>query len=313
MNKNEILAAAQTEGIPLSIHQLNRYIRLGLLPSERQGNGYKGGVEADYPDAMRNIRFIEQARQNRHLGHYKHLLPYLFWHGYPVRTDILQVYMLDYQKLMQRVFQHLNEGDPDQVNLDSLLDEMIDDPDVRALRPPGRPSASEQTKRSKEDKELRLFMHQLVTWMHQFQLTTNKQIQASEIMVSLSLGRIQNVDPSEPFLLWLQAFIDGFRWLEPGETIDWSQITTLATAMHEYSDDFAWLTSTFLPPTVTRVPEHFKAHPRITALLILLILVSRQAPLLHALLFTDSFRVGFKQMMDQLKGGIHDASDPITH
>lgn len=310
MNKTEILTAAQDEGIPLSIHQLNRYIQLGLLPSIRKGNGYKSGVGADYPDAMPNIRFIEQARQDPRLKSNEHLLPHLFWNGYSVRTKDLQAYMLDYQQTVQHSFQKLGHDDPTKIDLEWFLDEMIDDPNVRPPRAPGRPGKDEQTKRLAEDQELRMFIQGIIKWMHQ--LIDNSPIQAREIMVSLSVGHIQEVDPSHPFLYQLQSSLDSFRWLEPGETIDWDEISILITALQEYEEDWEWITSTFFPPTVTRVPEMFKAHPQMDSLLLLFVLISRQASALHTMLTTDAFRRDFQHLMSLLKGGLLDAPDSIT-
>lgn len=311
MNKTEILAAAKTEGISLNESKLNRYIRLGLLPSHLQGKGYKGGVQADYPNAMTNLRMIEQTRHDARLGGYENLLPYLFWHGCQVRTTDLQMYMMEYQTKIQRAFHKLQQTTEDQIDLDWFLDELIQDPNVRPNRSPGRPSTSEQLKRSAEDQELRQFMQQLLIWIKQW--INHGPTSAQEVVATLSLGQLKDIDPSNPLLHWLQAFIDGFRWLKPAEAIDWLQVATVIAAMRSYGQDLEKLLSIWMPPTLLCVPSSIQTHPQVVQLKLLFVLVSHQVPLLHELLTSASFQTLFTEMMSQLQGEMNDASDSIAH
>lgn len=311
MNKTEILAAAQAEGIPLGVHRLNRYIRLGLLPSHLQGNGYSASVQADYPDAMTNIRFIEETRKNTRLGHYKNLLPLLFWKGYNVNTKKLQLYMMDYQEDLQKALQQIQRRTEDPVERSWLLDDTIQDPNVRTARSPGRPSTNEQLKRIMEDQQLRLFVQQLLTWIEQWM--RKDRVQAHEVVATLSFGQMDDIDPSHPFLQLLQSFIDGFRWLQPDEAIDWMQVASVVAAMHQYGAEMDELASNLISTTLTDIPEHLTTHPQVAPFLLLLILVSHQVPQLHELLTSPLLPIMITEMKTKQEGGMHDASNSTPY
>lgn len=309
MNKNEIIAQAEKEGIKLSEYTLNRYISFGLIPSQIHSNGYKRSVQADYPDAMANIRIIHQTRQDPRLGHQKHLLPYLFWNGYNVRTDDLQVYMLKYQTHVQKAFQQIQSKYEDELDIEWFLDLLNQDKDVRTARPPGRPSVEQQAERKSQDQAMRAFNQLLIRWIQQ--IAAGQRIAAQEVIEAFIPLEVRETHDMDMILFLLQRFMNGFHWLQPEELIDWSQLNDLATAMRSYSDEFELIMSALLSPTVINIPEQLKTHPRVAPLILLFLLTSHQAYLLQNLISADPFRTVIQQIIELLKGGKDNASGSV--
>ncbi|WP_322922251.1 hypothetical protein [Paenibacillus campi] len=304
MNKQDILATAQAEGITLSPSTLNRYIQYGLLPSKRHSSGYKSGVKTHYPDARVNLRFIHQTCQKMLFPRQQDLLPYLYWHGYNVRTKDLQLYMLNFQEKVQSAFQKLRDDYQDEFDIDWFLRWLEEDPDLRSVRPPGRPSSEEKEKRAAEQQETRIFCQSLLRWIQQ--IAVGDRLSAFDVMETFIPSSVRETSDLSMTRFFSQNFIQGFHWLKPEESIDWSQISTMLRRDRETID---LLIATQFLKGMTTIPERLHGHPGVISLTLLLVMTSHQAPLLHQLLTMPQFQDAMESIIQTMKGETVHASD----
>lgn len=139
MNRNELLARAAEENIPLTESKLRRYINLGLIISQVRGRGRARGTSAYY-----NERTIDTLKEIQRLSHIKQeaLILTLYWKGYPVAWEKLKGALRGFVSTIDSTFIDAFKVVSDPDNADFAIREIAKD----ALPPkkPGRPTKEDE-------------------------------------------------------------------------------------------------------------------------------------------------------------------------
>lgn len=146
MTKAEILEAATKEKIPLSIHTLNNYIKIGLLKGEKNSIGRHGTLPSRYHCAMENIRLIHQFSSLPYNYKHQDIIYILYWFAMPVRTHIM---MKDLQIYHQQQLTRLDKFKNDYQSAEDsrmYIADLIKDETKRLYSSPsgGRPNRAKQ-------------------------------------------------------------------------------------------------------------------------------------------------------------------------
>lgn len=102
LTKQEIMDQARKEGIKISYEMLGKYVRYGLLKGRKNE---RGGRKVVYMDALANIRMVRKYNTEPYFFTLEDTLFLLYWHGQPIRTEILLDRLREYQTELKMTFQ----------------------------------------------------------------------------------------------------------------------------------------------------------------------------------------------------------------
>jgi len=155
MNREELLALARSEGIPLTDTKLRRYIQYGWIVSIRKGKGRARGVAP----ALYHEQSLQTLKEITRLSEIKqpHVIFILYWMGYPIAWHKLQEALQDYVMKMNTTFLNTARLTIDPANAEYAATRMAED--ALPTKKPGRPSKEDEAEFEIQRATETRFMH----------------------------------------------------------------------------------------------------------------------------------------------------------